>query len=216
MAREVILRTWCDLCLDNDVNEEGVELAPLLLPEVGGNKPRVLALCEVHLKELYQPLVDALVEHGQMVDDDGNPTGPRGRYKKAASKGGDGEDWACPACDHVSPNRAALNSHARGRHGKSLAALQGAEEKFECPECGMRSARPQGLAAHRRSVHGIIGTSATAVAVREAKSSGGEEGLFTDDDAPELAGDIPPSSPDYPATPTRRKAPAKGRRKAST
>jgi hypothetical protein len=201
MAREVIVKTWCDPCLAEDVNEEGTELAPILLPELGGTKPRVVAVCEVHRKELYQPLLDLLAEHGQMVDEDGNPTGPRGSYKKRANS--TQGPLTCPAegCDHSSPNRSALSSHVRNMHDTTLSVLQGEETPYECPECGLKSARPQGIAAHRRKVHGVVGTSATAVAVREAKAASSAdqgEGLFT-----------PESEEVKPATKKRtRKAPA--------
>lgn len=171
MAREVIVRTWCDPCLANDVQEEGTELPPLTLPGLTGNKRRVLALCDVHRKEVYQPLLELLEEHGQMVDDEGNPSGPRGPYKtRGASQGNSTQgSLTCPAegCDHTSPNRSALSSHVRNMHDTTLSVLQGLDTPFECPECGLKSARPQGIAAHRRKVHGILGTSATAVRARE-------------------------------------------------
>lgn len=183
MAREVILRTWCDICLnEDDLQEEGVELAPLHLPELGGNKRRVLALCEVHRKGIYQPLLEALEEHGQMVDEDGNPTGPRGPYKKKqggaqAQANATQGSLTCPAegCDHISPNRSALSSHVRNMHDTTLSVLQGLDTPYQCPECGLKSSRPQGIAAHRRKVHGVLGTSATAVRVRESKSQEEEE-----------------------------------------
>lgn len=153
MAREVIVKTWCDVCLDADENEEGRELPPLLLPELPGNKARVVALCDVHEKQLYTPLVDLLLEHGQMVDEEGNPTGPRGKYGKA------GGGMTCPECGHQSPNRGALSSHTKNMHGKALAELLG-EGTYTCPECGQKCAKPQGLAAHRRAAHGIVGASA--------------------------------------------------------
>jgi hypothetical protein len=205
VAREVIVRTWCDPCLAEDRQEDGVELAPLLLPELGGTKARVVALCEVHRKELYQPLLDLLEEHGQMVDEEGNPSGPRGAYKKRALASP--EALSCPAegCDHISPNRSALSSHVRNMHGTTLSALNGEPTPYECPECGLKSARPQGIAAHRRKVHGVIGTSATAVAVREAKGQDQDQGeLALSEPSPEAEAPTPKKR----ATRARKKAPA--------
>lgn len=198
MAREVIVRTWCDPCLAEDVQEDGVELAPLLLPELGGTKPRVVALCEVHRKELYQPLLDLLEEHGQMVDEEGNPSGPRGKYTRAKDVP---NPLGCPAegCSHESPNRSALSSHVRNMHDTTLSVLLGEETPYECPECGLKSARPQGIAAHRRKVHGVLGTSATAVSVREAKDQDQGELTLSDEEAP---------TPKKRATRARKKAPA--------
>jgi len=156
VAREVILKTWCDPCLDNERHVEGTELAPLLLPELPGRQAVTLALCEVCRKEIYDPLVEALREYGQHVDEHGNPSGPRGKYKKAGS---DGEPLTCPAagCGHQSPNRPALASHARGQHDATLGELEGLETPFECPECERRFTRKQGMAAHRARVHSVPG-----------------------------------------------------------
>jgi hypothetical protein len=208
VAREVIVRTWCDVCLDNDQETDATELAPLLLPEVGGTKPRVVALCEVHLKEVYQPLVDVLRDHGQIVDEEGNPSGPRGKYGKA--KPGDPGSWNCPAegCEHVSPNRAAISSHVRNMHNTTLAVLLGQATPYECPECGLKSARPQGLAAHRRTVHGIVGVS------NPAHPGNQEDGadLFTPEapeTAPEAAAPEKPKAAKKAAPRARKKAAAK-------
>lgn len=183
MAREVIVMTWCDVCLAEDVQEDATELPPLLIPELG-TKPRTMALCEVHLKEVYEPLVSLLREHGQMVDADGNHTGPRGKYKKAgkstaapaASSPAAADEDGCPVdgCDYVAPNRSSLRSHVRRRHDVTLSELLGEEQPYECPECGLKSSRPQGLAAHRRKVHGVLGATA-----KKQEESGGEA-LFED------------------------------------
>jgi uncharacterized C2H2 Zn-finger protein len=94
--------------------------------------------------------VELLTEYGQAMDEEGNPTGPRGRYGQSKAPGA----MRCPECGHVSPNRSALQSHVRGQHNTSLAKLLG-EKTLTCPECGQDCAKPQGLAAHRRTAHGI-------------------------------------------------------------
>jgi hypothetical protein len=172
MAREVIVKTWCDPCLGEDAHSEGRELPALHLPELPGPKPRVIALCERHEKEVYQPLLNLLLEYGQPVDDDGNPSGPRGRYGQASGP----DAVTCPDCGHVSPNRSALSSHSRGQHGKSLAQLLGLPAPYICPECDYASNRPQGLAAHRRAVHGVVGARRLE---QEASERQEEDDLFT-------------------------------------
>lgn len=152
MAREVVVHLWCDPCLAEDQHVEGQELPPLHLPELTGNRPRVAAVCERHYKELYQPLLDLLEEHGQPVDEEGNPTAVRGKGRPRKSD----QPMSCPSCGHTSPNRGALASHVKLMHSTTLAELLG-EGTLTCPECGQQCARPQGLSAHRRSVHGIEG-----------------------------------------------------------
>jgi hypothetical protein len=163
VAREVIFKTWCDLCLAAEQkNVEGIELPALALPEVG-NKPRVVALCEVHRKELYDPLVEVLREHGQIADEAGQPTGhtgPRGPYKKrgATAKENVPGGMDCPQCGHNSPNRSALSSHVRNMHDATLGEVTGRPTPYECPECGRGFVAPQGVAAHRRIAHGVPGS----------------------------------------------------------
>jgi hypothetical protein len=171
VAREVILKTWCDPHLDQGEHVEGQELPPLLLPDLPGRQAVTMAVCDVHRKELYEPLVDALREFGQHVDDEGNPTGPRGRYKKAekpARKYNETVEGGvkCPACEHRSPNVPALSSHARNTHDSTIAELEGKPTPYACPECPedrpKSFATPQALGAHRARMHGVKGTSKDA------------------------------------------------------
>lgn len=191
MAREVVVHLWCDPCLAEDQHVEGQELT-LVLPDLPGSKPRVVAVCELHRKELYQPLLDLLAEHGQTVDEEGNPTGQRGPKRKRASSSPASE--ACPECGHVAPNRQALGSHCRSRHGKSIAELEGKELPYVCPECGLRTSRPQGLGAHRKAAHGVIGGKA-----EQERQDEGQGDLLAEDQAEEPA----------PAKRARKRAPAK-------
>lgn len=166
MAREVLIQWWCDPCLADDVKTPGRELSPLQLPELTGKRPRVITLCEQHEKELYTPLVELLEEHGQPVDEEGNPTG-KGRTPSSATPAYM-EPITCPDCGHEAPNRSALSSHSRGQHGKTLGELLGLPLPHVCPECDYRSSRPQGLAAHRRQKHGVIGENTKAKARKRA------------------------------------------------
>ena len=154
MAREIILRTWCDPCLVEEKQVEGQELPPLTL--IPGRKPRVLALCEVHRKEFYEPLVELLAEHGQAVDSDGHPIpGTRGPYKKKVTPlAGEGA-FPCPAegCNYVGGTKNRLQSHARSVHDVTLAELEGEPLPHACPTCEKKFSSPQGLAVHLSRTH---------------------------------------------------------------
>lgn len=194
MARQVIVRTLCDPCLESESETDGEELAPLKLPEISG-KPRVVTLCEVHRKEFYDPFVEILRDLGQPVDEEGNASGPRGHYKrktpKAPSSGPSSEplppapagterasnekaaaqaraDLACPTCGRVSVSKSALQSHVRAQHDTTLAELRGEALPFTCPECGRGFSRGAGMGAHRFRAHGVQGSSKDSKAGREA------------------------------------------------
>lgn len=62
MARRIAFNVWCDLCpRDHPVRAEHVNL-PIA---VGPTGPLTLDLCELHYKELLQPVLDALLNHGE-------------------------------------------------------------------------------------------------------------------------------------------------------
>lgn len=170
MAREVIVKTWCDPCLEQGEEREGVELSPTKLAELPG-RARIIALCEVHHKELYEPFVTVLRELGQTVDEDGQPAGARGPKRKAApAEQKPDKPHACPKCGKGSKTFPGLQAHVRAQHGTTLRELQGLPpfrttgppvptEPLVCPECGQSCANAQGLGAHRKQKHGIQGTS---------------------------------------------------------
>jgi hypothetical protein len=70
MAREIIMSTWCDPCIANGERAEGEEF----IVRVGvkkSDKPRIIALCEVHQKEMLAPVLDIL--KGAPVHDEDAP-----------------------------------------------------------------------------------------------------------------------------------------------
>lgn len=169
MAREVIFKTWCDLCLARDEQTEGQEIPPLLLPEIPGKQAVVVALCEVHRKEVYDPLVAILQEYGQHVDEHGNPTGPRGKYKAkpgspAAAVIEAVPDSTCPLCGKEMAHRGSVNSHLRNSHGTTRGEVEGQKSQHECPECHRMFQLPQALGSHRKRAHGVEGAKSKAKA----------------------------------------------------
>lgn len=176
MAREVIFKTWCDLCLVEEEQVDGIELPAMALPELPG-KPRTIALCEVHRKEFYDPLVELLREYGAHVDESGVPTGPRGKYKPRATTkvtATAGTGLTCPDCQKVVPDRSGLSSHGRQQHQKTLAVLLGEvalEDAHQCPECHVWFAEAKGLGAHRSKAHGVPGAAKSTVAAKNRSTA---------------------------------------------
>lgn len=164
MARQIVIHTWCDIHLADGENVEGQETPPLSL--VPGT-PRILALCEVHQKELLEPLVAALAELGQPVEGQAAPA-PSTRQERGYAGRTDEDRAPCPICGKVSLNRRALSSHTRQQHHKTLGQVeeeyrgqgqgqgQGQEPltlEYQCPQCEFRSSKPQGIGAHRVARH---------------------------------------------------------------
>jgi hypothetical protein len=128
MARRVITTMLCDPCLAEGNEVEGEELPPLPLI---GNKPRILALCEDHRAEVYDPLVEMVREHGQIVDIE---PGPRAVARPARTR-----------------------TRTRPEREPEPEPESPAEEpvaEYECPDCARSFTTPQGLGAHRSRVHG--------------------------------------------------------------
>lgn len=168
MAREIVTRIWCDVCLKKGDHVEAEETPPVV---VGTFKARTVALCEKDRKEFYDPFRDVLVELGQVI--------PSGAIDAPTPRKGIGgrptlEDLTCkaPECGHQAPNKAALASHVRNMHDTTIAELEGLPLNYECPECQRKFERPQGLAAHRRTTHGVPGQNAHA---NTAKAKGGKK-----------------------------------------
>lgn len=119
MAREVVTHVWCDVCLQEDNYSEAKELPPITL---GGMKPRVLALCELHEKEVYQPIRELLTELGVVADSLHTGT------KFPGTSPGSGV-WPCPdpGCPkHTKPykHEQSLRNHARDVHNVSITVLR--------------------------------------------------------------------------------------------
>lgn len=121
MARQVTIRTLCDVCLKDSRETEAEELPPLNLV---GNKPRILALCDEHSKP-YDDLVSLIKDFGQIVDIDGEPPVKEvtPRRPRAASKStptvaaNSGGEYECPECDNTFGTPQGLGAHRFRSHG---------------------------------------------------------------------------------------------------
>lgn len=145
MATELVIKSWCDVCLEAGENTPGETLTV-----AAGVVPAFdIEVCPAHAK----PLADAvavLAPLGRGVGK-GVPSVPASPNKTAdyalPSPG------ACPECGHAAPSLGAMRGHLRGKHGKSLADVGLVENRHACPECGSGYPNKQGLAAHRRIAH---------------------------------------------------------------
>lgn len=173
MAREFVTHIWCDVCLEqDDIRTEGSETPAIT---IGNMKPRVLALCDTHMKEHYEPVKQMLQELGQPVD---LPVQRSHRSDRVE----EGEEMECPypGCTGYGPYRlkSSLRNHFKDVHGTTLVeweATQGGEVKpsAKIPEefvCGVEGCdvaydpavynrASQAIGMHRAKAHGIAGTS---------------------------------------------------------
>lgn len=118
MAREIITRIWCDVCLEDEQQVDATETPPIIM---GSNKPRILALCETHEKEFLTPLRELLLAAGSLVDTGAPSVGrppTRGRVVN------EGPSYClvrgCSAAGRPFKNEGSLGSHMRGVHSIQL------------------------------------------------------------------------------------------------
>lgn len=117
MAREVVTRIWCDVCFHEGEHTEAEELPPVT---IGNTKPRLLALCERHRKEFYDPFQQLLSELGQIIPGSVN-TAPRSGGQSAPARTPTNGGISCPLdCGSILQNRDSLNGHTTRVHNKTL------------------------------------------------------------------------------------------------
>jgi hypothetical protein len=149
MARELVVKDWCDVCLtDDDRRTEGQ-------PFVYGSSPAAVVevvLCSQHAGQVTVTDLPGIADkYGTKPDQ------PDGRQKppKAVQAGSNWQDkFPCPVCG-TSYNRFYMSSHLRRTHETSLTDIAGIKKgrdgKLICPDCGQKTATPQGMGAHRAS-----------------------------------------------------------------
>jgi len=157
MAVELVLRNWCDVCLDAGTNTPGETVSVV----VTGTPAFDVEICPEHGAPLAAA-VAALAALGRAPGKTGHPgrvraskdtpdasSGRRRRTDDAPNSGG-----PCPSCDHKPfTTRAALRAHLRDEHDQSLADVGLAPVRFTCPQCGSRFDSGQGYGSHLRLRH---------------------------------------------------------------
>lgn len=182
MAREIVV--WCDLCLEQDERVAGRELPPIgiTLGNRAMFKPRVLAVCDGHEKELnedlLEPLKQFLTDFGQI---------PEGETVVGSEENKRKVRCIVPDCSsRPFKNKATMQGHVRNQHGlqwrEALAKYGEGEEAeqmqrelkldqeqepftVECDQddCDVAYSFPeysrpiQALAVHKSAKHGIRG-----------------------------------------------------------
>lgn len=152
MATELVIKSWCDPCLDAGTNTPGETLN---VPTIGAVPAFDIEVCPRHAKPLAEALA-ALAEHGRKPGT-GVPKTPATADRKGRPDDVPGR-VTCPTCQeagavHVAPSRSAMRQHLRTEHAQSLADVGLAAANLSCPECGSKYPNGQGLAAHVRVVH---------------------------------------------------------------
>lgn len=157
MATELVIKSWCDVCLAAGENTPGetLTIAAGVVPAFD------VEVCPRHAK----PLAEAVAVLAPLGRAPGKTVQPGARRPSRAAPGAAtgkpdqkaGTGGTCPECQDGKAyrNRAALRTHVRNAHDKGLADIGLAEARFTCPECGGKFDAGQGLSAHTRLIHGI-------------------------------------------------------------
>lgn len=163
MARQILTRVLCDICLtDKEVEVEGVETDPIA---IGNRRPLRLALCQEH-EQPFHGFIEMLLQYGTLVDKEKVLKTSPAKSTAGPAAGGqvdqvvamydhlglilpDGR-YQCPSCSSSTSNRKTLRDHYRKLHGEvlgnweraKLAELQESgdlpavqETVLECSEC---------------------------------------------------------------------------------
>lgn len=173
MAQELVVNTWCDICLAADgTREEGHPT-----PNIGG---RMLDVCKRHDEELVRPLVEAIEAHGRRIDAPPKRSGDAQRQAshRAATRepaihaDASPQDYApqCPRCGHQTATSAAMSAHLKAHHGLSMADAYG----LACPVCGVEFGS-SGIGMHLVKGHGLTG--GMTVAYEWARANGDPAGV---------------------------------------
>jgi transcription elongation factor Elf1 len=153
MAKSLIIRSLCDICLQDDKETDAETVYVNVRFGVNPDSPRpfVVELCSKHGEDIASAVL-ALVSLGRPPEDDKAATAPARKTAKTRPDQTPRE-VTCPECGNVYGTIGALRHHARREHDKSLAAIGLAPANFTCPTCGDGFVNRQGMAAHVRAAH---------------------------------------------------------------
>lgn len=173
MAQELVINTWCDVCMGDGGRKEIGESHQVALQ---GHAPRVIDLCERHAKTLVGLLDEALGLYGRRPD--GVPKRPY--TKRATTQPAEGTTPSprvpvqggaqCLVCGHQAPTSSALGQHIKQAHGLSMTQMFGAA----CPLCGTELSAT-GMGMHLTKAHDVKGGMAAAFNV--AREQGDPHGV---------------------------------------
>lgn len=145
MATELVIKSWCDPCLEAGEHTPGETLTV-----AAGVVPAFdIEVCPAHAKPLAEA-VAFLAPHGRKVGT-GMPKTPG--TKPTPRLDDTSGPVTCPTCEYVSASLSAMRQHLRDEHKQSLADAGLAVARLTCDECGSAYPTGQGLAAHIRGTH---------------------------------------------------------------
>lgn len=147
MAQAVEIRLWCDGCLEHDEHTPGETIT---VPALFGQPAFELEACGVHAKAL-RDAVEEMRPWGRSPEKTPKAVpSSSGRTRPDQKHTG---PMSCPVCGESRASLAALRSHLRDIHEKSLADVGLARVVFVCSTCGGGFEHGQGFSAHRRATH---------------------------------------------------------------
>lgn len=142
MSRDIVIH--CDACTDGQT--AGKPTRPMTL---GGYGPGTLDLCEMHEKELIQPLADLLASNG--LDPDGHAlrqhngsTGSKRQRAMPAPEGG----FICVFCDDSFKFYSGYQNHFPTRHGLRMGEAYGSVCPLDGVDIGHPSMKKLHIEAH--------------------------------------------------------------------
>lgn len=107
MSREVQIITWCDVLIEGEDRHPAEQIVTVSL---NSKKPKVIDLCDVHAKELVEPLDELVKKFGVTPEEMPRPKDSKGNPP-------------CPLCGFQSKSRAGLAAHLKGHHDKLLSEV---------------------------------------------------------------------------------------------
>lgn len=159
MAQELVIKSWCDVCLEAGEHNPG-ETVRVAAGEVA---PFEVEVCPRHAQPLAEavaslaPLGRAPGKGAPAATAGASKGGARGSYGPSARKGDHEGGGECPACGTTYSSRNALRAHLRKEHDQSLADVGLSPARFKCPECKGKFDTGQGFASHVRTRHpGVV------------------------------------------------------------
>jgi hypothetical protein len=167
MAKDIIVKTWCDRHLSMDEHVEGSELPPITI----GGSTKTLDLCDPCIKEFVAPLATLLEDFGAV------PEGRTARVATTTRRRSPSKDKGAP-CMWCDQDFSAKGGSGYMRHIKVYHGFASAVEAFgtTCPICGEEDL--QMMMAHINHHHPELGFGHTSQAVEWAKDHGDPYGVY--------------------------------------